>query len=54
MVIPSVADIERCSSLHDATGVVNGRRELRIIVRSDCYRIDGRYLYLPKGLKLRY
>jgi putative transposase len=32
----------------------NGRRELRIIVRSDCYRIDDKYLYLPKGLKLKY
>jgi len=31
-----------------------GRRELRIIVRNDCYRVDGEYLYLPKGLKLRY
>jgi putative transposase len=32
----------------------DGRRELRIIVRNDCYRVDGEYLYLPKGLKLRY
>ncbi len=32
----------------------NGRRELRIIVRNDCYKIDDKYLYLPKGLKLRY
>jgi putative transposase len=32
----------------------NGRRELRIIVRSDCYRIDDRYLYLPKLLRLKY
>jgi putative transposase len=31
----------------------NGRREPRIIVRSDCYRIDNEHLYLPKGLKLR-
>jgi hypothetical protein len=31
----------------------DGRRELRIIVRNDCYRVDGEYLYLPKGLKLR-
>jgi len=31
-----------------------GRRELRVIVRNDCYRIDNKYLYLPKGLKLRY
>jgi putative transposase len=32
----------------------NGRRELRIIVRSDCYRVDDRYLYLPKLLRLKY
>jgi putative transposase len=32
----------------------DGRRELRIIVRNDCYRVYGEYLYLPKGLKLRY
>ena len=32
----------------------NGRREHRIIVRCDCYRIDDEYLHLPKGLKLRY
>ena len=32
----------------------DGRRELMIIVRNDCYRVDGEYLYLPKGLKLRY
>jgi putative transposase len=32
----------------------DGRRELRIIVRNDCYRVDGEYMYLPKGLKLRY
>ena len=32
----------------------NGKRELRVIVRNDCYRLDDRYLYLPKGLKLRY
>jgi putative transposase len=32
----------------------NGRRELRIIVRSDCYRIDDKHLHLPKGLKLKY
>jgi len=32
----------------------NGKRELRIIVRNDCYRIDDEYLYLPKGLKLKY
>jgi putative transposase len=32
----------------------NGRRELRIVVRNDCYRIDDEYMYLPKGLKLKY
>jgi putative transposase len=32
----------------------DGRRELMIIVRNDCYRVGGEYLYLPKGLKLRY
>jgi len=32
----------------------DGRRELMIIVRNDCYRAGGEYLYLPKGLKLRY
>jgi len=32
----------------------NGRRELRVVLRNDCYRIDGKFLYLPKGLKLRY
>jgi len=32
----------------------NGKRELRIIIRNDCYKIDDKYLYLPKGLKLRY
>jgi putative transposase len=31
-----------------------GRRELRIIVRNDCYRIDDKHIYLPKGLKLKY
>jgi len=31
-----------------------GKRELRVIIRNDCYRLDDRYLYLPKGLKLRY
>jgi len=32
-----------------------GKRELRIIVRNDCYKLlnDG-YLYLPKGIKLEY
>ena len=32
----------------------SGRKELRIIVRNDCYRVDGKFLHLPKGLKLRY
>ncbi|MGC8936240.1 MAG: hypothetical protein ACP5KV_02585 [Candidatus Methanomethylicaceae archaeon] len=32
----------------------NGNRELRIIVRDDCHRIDGKYLYPPKRLKLKY
>ena len=32
----------------------NGRRERRIIVRNDCYRIDDEHMYLPKGLKLKY
>ena len=32
----------------------NGKRELRAIIRNDSYRIDDKYLYLPKGLKLRY
>jgi len=32
----------------------NGKRELRIIVRNDCYRIGDKYIYLPKGLKLKY
>ncbi|MBS7627562.1 transposase [Candidatus Bathyarchaeota archaeon] len=32
----------------------NRRRELRIVVRNDCYKIDYKHLYLPKGLKLKY
>jgi len=32
----------------------NNKRELRIVVRKDCYSFDKRYLYLPKDLKLRY
>jgi len=32
----------------------NGKRELRIIVRNDCYKINDEYIYLPKGLKLKY
>ena len=31
----------------------NGRRELRIIIRNDCYRLENGYLRLPKGLRLR-
>lgn len=31
-----------------------GRRELRVIVRNDCYRVDDKNIYLPKGLKLKY
>jgi putative transposase len=32
----------------------NGRRELRVIVRNDCYRLERGFLHLPKGLTLRY
>ena len=32
----------------------NGKRELRMIVRNDCYSLSEKYLHLPKGLKLRY
>jgi len=32
----------------------NGKRELRIVVRKDCYSFDKRYLYLPDGIKVRY
>ncbi|MEM3065812.1 MAG: transposase [Nitrososphaerota archaeon] len=32
----------------------NGRRKLRIIIRNDCYKFDEEYIYLPKGLKLKY
>jgi putative transposase len=32
----------------------NGKRELRVIVRNDCYSIDDEHLYLPKWLKLKY
>ncbi|MFN3622401.1 MAG: transposase, partial [Nitrososphaerales archaeon] len=34
----------------------DGRRDLRVIIRNDCYRVDDEYLYLhlPKGLRLRY
>ncbi|MBS7279793.1 MAG: transposase [Candidatus Freyarchaeota archaeon] len=32
----------------------NRGREFRIIIRNDCYRIDGEHLHLPKGLKLKY
>jgi len=31
----------------------NGRRELRIIIRKDCYRLENGFLHLPKRLKLR-
>ena len=31
----------------------NGRRELRIVFRKDCYRLEDGFLLLPKGLKLR-
>ena len=31
-----------------------GGRGLRMVTRNNCYRVDDRYLYLPKGLKLRY
>jgi len=31
----------------------NGRRELRIIVRNDCYKLKNGFLHLPKRLKLR-
>ncbi|MEM2896956.1 MAG: transposase [Candidatus Bathyarchaeia archaeon] len=31
----------------------NGKRELRIIVRNDCYRLKKGFLKLPKGLRLR-
>ncbi len=32
----------------------NGKRELRIIIRNDWYRINDKYLYLPGRLRLRY
>ncbi|MBS7627750.1 hypothetical protein KEJ36_02880 [Candidatus Bathyarchaeota archaeon] len=32
----------------------NGRRELRIIIRNDCYRVDDGCIHLPKGLRIRY
>ncbi|MEM3563706.1 MAG: transposase [Candidatus Jordarchaeaceae archaeon] len=32
----------------------NRKRELRTIIRNDCYKIDGEHLHLPKGLKLKY
>jgi len=31
-----------------------GRRELRIVIRNDCYKIDDEHIYLPKGIKLKY
>jgi putative transposase len=32
----------------------NGRRELRMVIRNDCYEIDDKHIYLPKGLRLKY
>ncbi len=32
----------------------NGKRELKIVIRNDSYKIDDKYLYLPRGLRLRY
>lgn len=32
----------------------NGERELRIIIRNDCYKIEGRYLTPSRGLRLRW
>ena len=32
----------------------NGKREFRVIIRNDCYKLDSKYLYLPKGLRLQY
>ena len=32
----------------------NGKRELRVVLRNDCYRIEKEHLYLPKGLRLEY
>ncbi|MBS7618050.1 transposase [Candidatus Bathyarchaeota archaeon] len=32
----------------------NGRRELRVIIRNDCYRVDDEHIHLPKGLRIRY
>jgi putative transposase len=31
-----------------------GKRELRIIVRNDCYKVIDGYLYLPNGVKVKY
>jgi putative transposase len=31
-----------------------GRRELRIVIRNDCYEIDDEHIYLPKGIRLKY
>jgi len=31
-----------------------GKRELRIIVRNDCYKVIDGYLYLPNGIKVKY
>jgi len=32
----------------------NGKRELRVIIRNDCYTLNEKHLHLPKGLKLKY
>jgi len=31
----------------------SGRREHRMVVRNDCYRLEGGFLHLPKGLRLK-
>jgi putative transposase len=31
-----------------------GKRELRIIVRNDCYKVIDGYLYLPNGINVKY
>ncbi|MEM3438049.1 MAG: transposase [Nitrososphaerales archaeon] len=33
---------------------MKGRREFKVVVRNDCYKVDDKYIYLPKGLKLKY
>jgi len=32
----------------------NNKRELRMVIRKECYSFDKRYLYLPDGIKVRY